>query len=147
MSASRTDLQSTIIRREADVIRKLSILPALLVLAVVGAVGAATPETHERISLWPNGAPGSEARRKEPEEAKDYWVKNIHDPSIEVYLPPPDKATPAARFSESLAARQRPGIDEDGEVGPSVDSIDRVGRLRVANPVAVRDESHYFAAG
>jgi hypothetical protein len=77
------------------VIRKLSILPALLVLAVVGAVGAAAPETHERISLWPNGAPGSEARRKEPEEAKDYWVKNIHDPSIEVYLPPPDKATGA----------------------------------------------------
>src|SRR4030095_8699404 len=33
---------------------------------------------------------------KEPREAKDYWVKNIHDPSIEVFLPPPEKATGAA---------------------------------------------------
>ena len=31
----------------------------------------------------------------EPEEAKDYWVKNIHDPSITVYLPPKEKATGA----------------------------------------------------
>ena len=48
-----------------------------------------------RVSLWPGGAPGSEARRQEPEQAQDYWVKNIHDPSITVYLPPKDKATGA----------------------------------------------------
>jgi acetyl esterase/lipase len=77
------------------VIRKLSIFPALIAIAAASAAGAAAPETHERISLWPNGAPGSESRRKEPEEARDYWVKNIHDPSIEVYLPPPDKANGA----------------------------------------------------
>lgn len=76
-------------------IRKLSIFPALIAIAAASAAGAAAPETHERISLWPNGAPGSESRRKEPEEARDYWVKNIHDPSIEVYLPPPDKANGA----------------------------------------------------
>jgi len=40
-----------------------------------------------RISLWPNGAPGSETRYKEPEQAKDWWVKNIHDPSITVFKP------------------------------------------------------------
>jgi acetyl esterase/lipase len=50
----------------------------------------------EQIALWPNGAPGSESRRNEPELAKDYWVKNIHNPSITVYLPPKEKATGAA---------------------------------------------------
>ena len=34
------------------------------------------------IPLWPAGAPGSEARRSEPEVARDYWVRNIHDPSL-----------------------------------------------------------------
>src|SRR5450432_4895477 len=42
------------------------------------------------ISLWKNGAPGFENRKNEPEEAKDYWIKNIHNPSITVYFPPAD---------------------------------------------------------
>ncbi|WP_235643695.1 hypothetical protein [[Flexibacter] sp. ATCC 35208] len=46
--------------------------------------------------LWPNGAPGYENRKNEPEIAKDYYVKNIHNPSITVYLPPKEKATGAA---------------------------------------------------
>jgi len=49
-----------------------------------------------RVSLWKDGAPGSEAHRNDPEQAKDWWVKNIHDPSINVYLPPKEKATGAA---------------------------------------------------
>src|SRR5258706_16383755 len=49
-----------------------------------------------QIPLWPKGAPGFESRRNEPELAKDWWVKNIHNPSITVYLPPKDKATGAA---------------------------------------------------
>lgn len=49
-----------------------------------------------RISLWANGAPGSEAHKGEPEQAKDWWVKNIHDPSINVYLPAAEKQTGAA---------------------------------------------------
>jgi acetyl esterase/lipase len=48
------------------------------------------------IPLWPGGAPGFENRKDEPEQAKDYWVKNIHNPSIAVYLPPKEKATGAA---------------------------------------------------
>ena len=47
------------------------------------------------IPLWPNGAPGFESRRNEPEQAKDYWVRNIHNPSLTVFLPPKDKATGA----------------------------------------------------
>lgn len=53
-------------------------------------------DTPQVIHLWPNGAPGYENRRNEPEQAKDYWVKNIHHPSITVYLPPKEKATGAA---------------------------------------------------
>lgn len=48
------------------------------------------------IPLWPNGAPGFENRRNEPEQAKDYWVKNIHNPTLTVFLPPKDKANGSA---------------------------------------------------
>lgn len=48
------------------------------------------------IPLWPNGAPGFESRKDEPELAKDYWVKNVHNPSITAYLPTKEKATGAA---------------------------------------------------
>jgi acetyl esterase/lipase len=49
-----------------------------------------------QIPLWPNGAPGFESKRNEPEAARDYWVKNVHNPSITVYLPPREIATGAA---------------------------------------------------
>jgi endo-1,4-beta-xylanase len=40
------------------------------------------------VVLWPNGAPGSEARKDEPEAIKAETVLNVHNPSIVVYLPP-----------------------------------------------------------
>src|SRR5262245_53119866 len=58
------------------------------------------------IYLWPNGAPGSEARKNEPERTE--WQTetdtkltfpvtfNIHNPSITPFLPAKDKATGAA---------------------------------------------------
>src|SRR5215831_15794374 len=73
--------------------RRVVMACALAVLASTTLIGQ---DGHIRYSLWPNGAPGSEARKNEPEQAQDYWVKNVHDPSITVYLPPPDKATGAA---------------------------------------------------
>ncbi|GAB3799665.1 alpha/beta hydrolase [Spirosoma humi] len=48
------------------------------------------------IPLWPKGAPGFEDRHTEPEQAKDYWVRHINNPSITVYLPPKERATGAA---------------------------------------------------
>ncbi|MBK5296958.1 MAG: alpha/beta hydrolase [Vicinamibacteria bacterium] len=70
--------------------------PTPLVLLTLLALPAQSfAQDPQRISLWPNGAPGSQARRAEPEQAQDYWVKNIHDPSITVYMPPREKATGA----------------------------------------------------
>jgi acetyl esterase/lipase len=40
-----------------------------------------------KINLWQNGAPGFENRKDEPEQAQDWWVRNIHNPSITAYLP------------------------------------------------------------
>jgi acetyl esterase/lipase len=60
------------------------------------AASLAAQNAAQQISLWPNGAPGFEDRRNEPEQAKDWWIKNIHNPSITVFLPPKDKATGAA---------------------------------------------------
>jgi acetyl esterase/lipase len=70
-------------------------LAPVALLTLLAPLAVSAQQSSPRISLWPNGAPGSEARRAEPEEAKDYWVKNIHDPSITVYLPPREKATGA----------------------------------------------------
>ena len=66
----------------------------LIFLLLPAALWAQTEPTV--IPLWPNGAPGFENRRNEPEQAKDYWVKNIHNPSLTVFLPPKDKANGAA---------------------------------------------------
>lgn len=60
--------------------------------AVVGFAQTVPPE----IPLWPKGAPGFEDRRNEPEQAKDYWVRHINNPSLTVYLPSREKATGAA---------------------------------------------------
>ncbi len=48
------------------------------------------------IPLWPKGAPGFEKLRDVPEQAKDYWVKNINNPSLTVFLPPKGKANGSA---------------------------------------------------
>jgi len=59
-------------------------------------VVAFSQQPPQEIPLWPNGAPGFESRRNEPVVAKDYWIANIHNPTVTVYLPPKDKATGAA---------------------------------------------------
>ncbi|MVM31337.1 alpha/beta hydrolase fold domain-containing protein [Spirosoma sp. HMF4905] len=71
----------------------LSLLIGIVVLLPNLLLAQSTPVV---VPLWPNGAPGFENRRNEPEQAKDYWVRNIHNPSITVYLPPKEKATGAA---------------------------------------------------
>ncbi len=48
------------------------------------------------IPLWKNGAPGFENLKNQPEQAKDWWVRNINNPSVTVFLPPKEKATGTA---------------------------------------------------
>ena len=59
-------------------------------------VGSTPINNGTRIPLWEQGAPGFEDRRNELEKAESYWVANIHNPSITVYLPPPGKANGTA---------------------------------------------------
>jgi acetyl esterase/lipase len=76
----------------------MSITSKLLVVAFSIGFSTAPARADEPpvVPLWPDGAPGFEARRGEAETAKDYWVANIHNPSITVFLPPREKATGAA---------------------------------------------------
>lgn len=74
---------------------RLQTAVAIALLLTPLAVLAQEP-APQVIPLWPNGAPGFESRRDIPEEAKDYWVRNINNPSITVFLPPRDKANGCA---------------------------------------------------
>jgi acetyl esterase/lipase len=56
----------------------------------------ATAQAQQVIPLWEKGAPGFESRRDEPEQHQDWWYKNIHNPSLTVFLPPPGKANGTA---------------------------------------------------
>lgn len=67
-----------------------------LVVFAARAIWCSQPEEPQVISLWPNGAPGFEQRRNEAEVAKDYWIRNIHDPSITVFAAPKEKASGTA---------------------------------------------------
>src|ERR1700733_5853909 len=53
-------------------------------------------DTHPVIYLWDKHGPGMEKSRNEPEQAKDWWVKNVHNPSLTVFLPPKEKANGGA---------------------------------------------------
>ena len=60
----------------------------VLLAALVAAPAAAYPPSSDApkvVPLWPGGAPGSEARRNEKEVAQDYWVRNVHDPSLTIF--------------------------------------------------------------
>jgi acetyl esterase/lipase len=59
------------------------------------ALGRAA-RSSEVIALWSNGAPGSETRRHESEQEKDWWVRNIHNPSLTVVRPAAGKANGTA---------------------------------------------------
>ncbi|MFY9923486.1 MAG: alpha/beta hydrolase [Opitutaceae bacterium] len=71
--------------------RTCTLLTSLFLPAL--AVAQPAPQV---IHLWENGAPGFESRKDAPEEAKDYWVRNINNPSITVFAPPRGKANGCA---------------------------------------------------
>lgn len=53
-------------------------------LALIVGAQTATPQV---LPLWEKGVPGFESRRNEPEQAKDWWVKNINNPSLTIFKP------------------------------------------------------------
>ena len=80
------------------------------------------------ISLWPNGAPGSETKKDEPEkvdwrdntEAHAVYpvTYNIHNPSITPYLPSKEKANGTAIIVAPGGGHQYLTMDREGyEVG------------------------------
>lgn len=66
------------------------------VIPLLSNSGVIAQDSVNVIHLWKNGAPGFENRKDEPEQAKDWWVRNIHNPSITVFLPPKAIATGTA---------------------------------------------------
>ncbi len=76
-------------------------LRVLLALPLLASLAAFAAEDPPVVPLWPNGAPGSEARKDEKEvvgvHLKDTpIVYNIHNPSLTAYLPAAGTATGAA---------------------------------------------------
>jgi acetyl esterase/lipase len=69
---------------------------AVLATAVALCVTASAQTPPQVVPLWNNGAPGFEKLKDVPEQAQDYWVRNVNNPSITVFLPPKEKATGAA---------------------------------------------------
>jgi acetyl esterase/lipase len=69
---------------------------AIFAAAVALCVAASAQPAPQVVPLWNNGAPGFENRKDIPEQAQDYWVRNVNNPSITVFLPPREKATGAA---------------------------------------------------
>ena len=69
---------------------------ALALAFASSAPGQTVVRQPVTVKLYPKGAPGSEARRNKPEKTADYWVKNVHDPSITIFPADPARANGAA---------------------------------------------------
>ena len=57
-------------------------------------------QEHPLVPLWPNGAPGFESRKDQPENVKtrgkaEVSVSGVNNPSLTLYLPAKDKASGA----------------------------------------------------
>ncbi len=83
----------------------------------------ATESAHPAaIPLWPDGAPGSEARKNEPEEIS--WrqetdivfpvLSNVHNPSLIPFLPAKDQATGCAVIIAPGGGHMQHTIDREG---------------------------------
>jgi acetyl esterase/lipase len=102
------------------------IAPTQINLSPGGPPIPATPPVESphptAIPLWPNGAPGSEARKDEPENIS--WrqepdivfpvISNIHNPSLTPYLPAKGKATGCAVIIAPGGGNMQHTIDREG---------------------------------
>ncbi len=68
----------------------------LFCISIITSINIFAQDSVPVIRLWKNGAPGFEKLKDEPEVAKDWYVRNINNPSITVYLPPKEIANGTA---------------------------------------------------
>jgi len=68
----------------------------MLLVIMSGFCSSAYPQDSTVIPLWQNGAPGFESKKNIPEDAKEWWVRSIHNPSLVVYPAPANIATGVA---------------------------------------------------
>jgi len=78
------------------------------------------PAPGWELPLWPSGAPGSEGQTdaeivEPPNQEHDYLrLSNVHNPSLTVFLAPPDKATGAAMIVAPGGGHQILAMDIEG---------------------------------
>jgi acetyl esterase/lipase len=74
--------------------RSLPILALSCTLLATVAPAQTPPPEPERevVHIWPNGAPGAEARRGEPERIVNSYVHNVQNPSLTVFPADPRHA-------------------------------------------------------
>jgi len=67
-----------------------------LLFAASPVVAQETGPAPATFVLWPNGAPGSEGHRSEPERVENTYISNVHSPSLTVFPADPAHANGAA---------------------------------------------------
>jgi acetyl esterase/lipase len=75
---------------------KSTLARSFLLIVLLNISGVMMGQDSIVVSLWKMGAPGFEKRKNDPEQAKDWWVRSIHNPTLTIYLPPKEIATGAA---------------------------------------------------
>lgn len=87
-------------------------------LPLAALQSAAAPAAAPSVALWPNGAPGSEKRKDEPERVENTYVHNVQNPSLTIF--PAD-----ARHANGIAIIVVPGgghrflVFQNEGVGPA----------------------------
>jgi len=94
-------------------VRLLASLLALLL--AIPAFAQSPPAEPLRIPLWEKGAPGFEDRAAIPEISKDYWTRNINNPSITYYPARAERRTGAAILIMPGGAHEFLVITSEGE--------------------------------
>src|SRR6266508_6047601 len=105
------------------ILRKTLRLRILLILPLIAVTAAFAAEPAPQVVyLWPSGAAtlqgaGEKEITNPPEPQPGQvirQVKNIHNPSIEVFLPPPEKATGAALIVAAGGGHRELNVGTEG---------------------------------